>query len=98
MILPDDSKVGNVVGLCRHHHDQVEAGGAWITWEDSRFCWTTLTQVTLPLAFQPPYTAPEHGKLIDRVDFENAPIKVTLENECPTCPYFFVCPSHGTPL
>ncbi|MBA4066560.1 MAG: hypothetical protein C0501_23220 [Isosphaera sp.] len=28
-------------------------------------------------------------------DFAPAPAR---DDECPTCPYFFVCPSHGTPL
>ena len=55
--------VGNVIGLCRPHHDQVEAGSAWITLERGRFCWTTLLSATKELLWQPPVRAPEAAEL-----------------------------------
>jgi hypothetical protein len=53
--------VGNVIGLCRIHHDQVESGAAWITLEQAPvnetrpvLCWTSMLTATEPLVWQPP--------------------------------------------
>jgi hypothetical protein len=46
--------VGNVVGLCRFHHDQIEGGSAWITLERGHFYWTTLLSAAQELVWQPP--------------------------------------------
>jgi len=54
VLINDLMVVGNVVGLCRHHHDQVEAGSAWITLEDSGFCWTGMLTATERMLWQPP--------------------------------------------
>lgn len=96
--LPDDSTLGNIIGLCRKHHIQVTDDAAWITWENSQLCWTTDNQVTLPLAFQPPHalgevrTPPSElipeaalDSTLDDVLTTDLTQTVVHENECPTC-------------
>jgi hypothetical protein len=61
---------GNVIGLCRAHHNQIEAGAAWITLEFHAdhgigFYWTTVFAASQRLVYQPPLSKAE--PLIDTV-------------------------------
>lgn len=96
VILPDDSHVGNVVGLCRPHHEQIEAGAAWITLESDKFIWSDLISASQQLGFQPPHTlgnvAEERAELAPPMTMLSAPepwiedLSGPLkENECPSC-------------
>ena len=73
--------VGNVVGLCRVHHDQITVDAAWMTWEDGVFLWSDLFTSSTLLDQQPPRLASSGS--------ENPPEKkwdeMKLNGTCPTC-------------
>lgn len=55
VVIPEEGVVvGNVVGLCRNHHDQIESGAAWITWTGYQMLWSNLFDAERPLLWQPP--------------------------------------------
>ena len=94
LILPDGSAVGNIVTLCREHHQLITENRARIAWFADSFYWEQDGHEFLPLAFQPPHVdvEMENEWLHDYAasaspPFEKAGEKTEpiLDNECPTC-------------
>jgi hypothetical protein len=80
-----DVITGNVVGLCRRHHDQVTVDAAWITWEDGLYLWTTLFNAGTPLDFQPPIRLSADDGADDGVRALSEATQGPLDGTCPTC-------------
>lgn len=70
---------GNVVGLCRKHHDMITTDAAWITFEDDIYTWSTLFDASVMLDAQPPRLA-DSGLKIQPEKSESV-----LNGTCPTC-------------
>lgn len=79
--LPDHVIVGNVVGLCRDHHDLVTANDAWIRWIDGKFFWCRANGREVAHLYPQP---PIHGApILD--DHEQQIVGPAATAVCPGC-------------